>query len=215
MLHRNTRTLVLRCRPNKLALMLQCSNKSSTPRKPAMKMNLDQFAAANKASLETLFGMSGQAFDSVEKLVALNLQTVKTVLAETQATAQTALSSKSPADLMKVQTAALQAAPQKAMAYGQQVQAIFAPMMAAQRATFDAKLAESQAKFLEGVSGALKDAPGADKFLALAKSAVTTVNSAYEGMDKASKQVTEVVTANVKKATGIAVKASKGELATA
>jgi len=40
---------------------------------------------------------------------------------------------------------------------------------------------------------------------------VTTVNSAYEGMDKASKQVTEVVAANVKKA----VKVSKGELATA
>jgi phasin family protein len=176
-----------------------------------MNMNLDQFAAANKATVETLFGFSGQAFEGVEKLIALNLQTVKTVLAETQATAQTALTSKSPADLMKVQTAALQAAPQKAMAYGQQLQAIFAPMVAAQRATFDAKLAEAQSKFIEGVSGALKDAPGGDKFVALAKSAVTTVNSAYEGMDKASKQVTEVVAANVKKA----VKVSKGELATA
>jgi phasin family protein len=177
-----------------------------------MNVNLDQFAAANKASVETLFGVSGQAFEGVEKLVALNLQTIKTVLAETEESSKTALASKSPADWMKVQTAALQAAPQKAMAYGQQVQAIFAPMIAAQRATFDAKLAEAQAKFLEGVSGALKDAPGGDKLVALAKSAVTGVNSAYEGMDKASKQVTEAVTANVKKATGIAVKASKGEL---
>ena len=113
-----------------------------------MNVNLDQFAAANKASVETLFGLSGQAFESVEKLVALNLQTVKTVLAETEESSKTALESKSPADWMKVQTAALQAAPQKAMAYGQQVQAIFAPMIAAQRATFDAKLAEAQAKFL-------------------------------------------------------------------
>ena len=185
---------------------------SSTYRKPSMNVNLDQFAAANKASVETLFGVSGQAFEGVEKLVALNLQTIKTVLAETEESSKTALESKSPADWMKVQTAALQAAPQKAMAYGQQVQAIFAPMIAAQRATFDAKLAEAQAKFLEGVSGALKDAPGGDKLVALAKSAVTGVNSAYEGMDKASKQVTEAVTANVKKATGIAVKASKGEL---
>ena len=42
---------------------------------------------------------------------------------------------------------------------------------------------------------------------------MTNVNAAYEGMDKASKQVTEAVTANVKKATGLAVKASKGEVA--
>ena len=171
-----------------------------------MNMNLDQFAAANKASVETLFGLGGQAFESMEQLIALNMQTIKTVLAEAHETSETALSSKNPADMLKAQTAALQAAPQKAIAYGKQVQAIFAPIMAAQRATFDAQIADVQAKFLEAANGAMKDAPGADKFIALAKSAMTTANNAYEGMNKASKQVTDAVASNVKKMT-------KGELA--
>lgn len=178
-----------------------------------MKMNLDQFAAANKASVDTLFGLGGQAFDSLEQLTALNMQTIKTVLAEAQETSQVALSSASPADMLKVQTAALQAVPEKAIAYGKQVQAIFAPIAAAQRATFDAKIAEVQAKFLEGVSTAMKDAPGADKLVAFTKSAMTTANNAYEGMNKASKQVSEAVEANVKKVTGATLKASKGDLA--
>jgi phasin family protein len=177
-------------------------------------MKFDQFAAANKASVDTLFGLSTQAFDGVEQLTALNLQTVKTVLAEAQEGSQVALLAKSPADLLKLQTEALQAAPQKAAAYGRQVQAIFAPIAAAQRATFDAQNADMQAKFLDAVNVAMKDAPGAEKFLAITKSAVTTANTAYEGMNKASKQVADAVADNVKKVTGAASKSSKNELAT-
>ena len=43
----------------------------------------DQFAAANKANLETLFGLTNKAFEGVEKLVELNLQVAKATLAET------------------------------------------------------------------------------------------------------------------------------------
>ena len=71
-----------------------------------------------------------------------------------------------------------------------------------------------QAKFIDAVNGALKDAPGSDKILALAKSAVATANNAYEGMNKASKQVSDAVSANVAKVTDTAVKASQGALAT-
>ncbi len=179
-----------------------------------MKINLDQFATANKASVDTLFGLSNQAFESVEQLTALNMQTIKTVLAESQETSQVALSVKSPSELLKLQTAALRVAPQKAVAYGRQVQAILEPFAAAQRATFDAQMADVQAKFLEAVSGVMKDAPGSEQFVALAKSAVTTANNAYEGMNKASRQVTDVVAANVAKVTETAVKGSKGALAT-
>lgn len=179
-----------------------------------MNMNLDQFAAANKASVDTLFGLSSQAFEGVEQLAALNLQVIKTVLAESREASQVALEAKSPADLLKVHTAALQAAPQKAAAYGRQVQEILAPLAAAQRATIDAQVADLQAKFLEAVNGALKDAPGSEKILALAKSAVATANNAYEGVSKASRQVSDAVAANVTKATDSAVKSSQGALAT-
>mgnify|MGYP006190889687 CR=1 FL=1 len=40
----------------------------------------DQFVAAQKATLETLFGLTHKAFEGVEKLVELNLQDAKTTL---------------------------------------------------------------------------------------------------------------------------------------
>src|SRR6185437_12818889 len=42
----------------------------------------EQFAAAQKANFETLFGLTTKAFEGVEKLVELNLQVVKSTLAE-------------------------------------------------------------------------------------------------------------------------------------
>ena len=175
--------------------------------------NLDQFAVANKASLDTLFDLSTRAFEGVEQLVALNLQTIKTVLAESKETSLSALQAKSPADLLKLQTEALQAAPQKALSYGHQVQAIFAPIAAAQRATFDAKIADVQAKFLDAIKGAVKDGPAADTILTLATSTIAAANNAYERANTASKQVSDAVTANVQKVTETAAKASQDALA--
>jgi phasin family protein len=177
-------------------------------------MKLEQFAAANKASVDTLFGLGTQAFEGVEQLTALNLQTIKTVLAESQEASLAALLAKNPADLLKLQNDALQAAPQKAISYGRQVQAIFAPIAAAQRATFDAQVAGAQGKLLDAVNGAMQEAPGAERFLGLAKSMVAAGNEAYERANIASKQVSDALTANVTKVAETAVKASQGALAT-
>jgi len=56
-----------------------------------------------------------------------------------------------------------------------------------------------QAKFLDTFNGALNNAPGSEQILALAKSAVAAANNAYEGVNKASKQVSDAVVANVTK----------------
>ena len=48
----------------------------------------EQIAAAQKANLETLFGLTTKAFEGVEKLIELNLQVVKSTLAEGQENAQ-------------------------------------------------------------------------------------------------------------------------------
>ncbi|MDM0053779.1 phasin family protein [Variovorax sp. J22R115] len=166
-----------------------------------MITKLDQFAAPAKASIDTLFSLNSQAFESAEQLSALNLQTIKTVLAEAQETSHAALLAKSPAELLKLQTETLKAAPQKAVAYGRQVQAIFARIAEARRATLEAQIADGQGKFLDAVNGAIKGAPGAEKFLALAKSTVDAANKAYDGANTAAKQVSNTVTANVAKVT--------------
>ena len=47
-----------------------------------MQFTPEQIAAAQKANLETLFGLTSKAFEGVEKLVELNMQVAKTTLAE-------------------------------------------------------------------------------------------------------------------------------------
>jgi len=172
------------------------------------------FAEARQASVDTLLGLAGEAFAGVEQLAALNLQAIKTTLAELEQDTQAAFAAKSPADLLKLQSAALHAAPRKAIAYGRQVQEILAAATAAKRKAAETQVADMQAKFLEAVDGALKNAPGSEATLAMVKKAVAAANSAYDGMNKTSKQVSEAVAANVTKATDAAVDASRTALAT-
>ena len=164
-------------------------------------LKLIPFAKADEASINSLLGVAGQALQGVEQLVALNLQATKTALAEFGELARATLSEKNPAELGKLQIAALQAAPEKALAYGRQVKEIFAAATAGQRTAVEAQLGDVQAKFLEAVKAALQNVPGSENTLVLVKSAVAAANSAYEGVDKASKQVSEALDANIAKVT--------------
>jgi len=186
---------------------------SFRPDRKLLMIQFDQFAAPTQALVGKLFGLSTQAFESVEQLTALNLQTIKTLLAETEETSQAALLAKNPADLLKLQAEALKVAPQKAAAYGRQVQEIFVSFAAAQRATLDTQFADVQAKFMDAVSGAMKDAPGTEQIMALAKSASAAAKSAYEGTNKAARQVTDAMTANAEQVTDAVVKNSKAAVA--
>jgi phasin family protein len=158
-----------------------------------------QFVDAGKAAAQKLHGLSNQALQGVEKLVALNLQVAKTLLAESDEHIQACFSAKTPKDFFKLQVTALQHAPQKRYAYGRQVADIIAAATAQHRAAAEAQVAELQTKFVDAAEGALKDVPGSDKSLALIKSAVQAGNDAYEGAQKASQQVSDAVAANIAK----------------
>ncbi|MDB5733145.1 MAG: hypothetical protein JWQ03_3040 [Variovorax sp.] len=47
-------------------------------------MTSRQHAAGIKAAVDTIFGLTGQAFEGAQRLTALNLQTLKILLAESQ-----------------------------------------------------------------------------------------------------------------------------------
>ncbi|MBU6258729.1 MAG: TIGR01841 family phasin, partial [Burkholderiales bacterium] len=68
----------------------------------------EQFLAAQKANVETLFGLTNKAFEGIEKLVELNLQVAKTSLTEAAETTQAALSVKDAQELLTLQAGLLQ-----------------------------------------------------------------------------------------------------------
>lgn len=170
----------------------------------------DQFVAAQKAGLETLFGLTSKAFESVEKLVELNLQVAKTSLSEVAETTTAALSVKDAQELLALQAGLLQPAAEKAAAYSRHLYDIVASVGADFTKTAEANLADNQKKVLALVDNAVKNAPvGTESAVALVKSAVAAANNAYESAQKAAKQATEVAEANFTAMTNSAVSASK------
>ena len=170
----------------------------------------EQFTAAQKAALETLFGLTNKAFEGVEKLVELNLQVAKTTLAEAAETAQASLSVKDAQELLALQAGLLQPAAEKAAAYSRHLYDIMAGANAEVTKAAEAGLADSQKKVLALVDNAVKNAPaGTESAVALVKSAVAAANNAYESVHKAAKQASEVAEANFTAMTNTAVNATK------
>jgi phasin family protein len=169
----------------------------------------DQFVAAQKASLETLFGLTTKAFEGVEKLVELNLQVAKTSLTEAADTTMAALSVKDAQELLNLQASLLQPSAEKAAAYSRHVYDILAGTNAEVTKAAESTLAEGQKKMLALVDSAVKNAPaGTESAVALVKSAVAAANNAYESVHKAAKQASEVAEANFTALTNTAVKAT-------
>ncbi|HEY0856448.1 MAG TPA: TIGR01841 family phasin [Albitalea sp.] len=177
-------------------------------------LNTEQFAAAGKANLDIMLGLTAKAFDGVEQLTALNLQVVRASLDEAAEASVAALSVKDPQAMLALQAGALQPAAEKAAAYGRQVYDI----VASTKAEFEKVAAESangmQNSLVAAFDAAAKNAPeGSASGIALFKSAIAATNNAFDGLKKATQQATEVAEANYAAATTSVTKASKAKRA--
>ena len=170
----------------------------------------EQFTAASKANLETLFGLTNKAFEGVEKLVELNLQVAKATLAEGAENTKALLAVKDAQELLALQANLLQPSAEKAVAYSRHLYDIATATSADFTKTAEAQLSEMQKNFVSAVDGALKNAPaGTENAVTLVKSAITAANNAYESVHKAAKQAADMAEANFTAVTNTAVKASQ------
>jgi phasin family protein len=175
-----------------------------------MTFTPEQMMAAQKANVETLFGLTTKAFEGVEKLVELNMQVAKTAMGEVAETTKAALSVKDAQELMALQTSMLQPSAEKAAAYSRHLYDILAGTQAEVTKAAEATMADAQKKVMAAVDTAVKNAPaGTENAVALVKSAVAAANNAFETVQKASKQAAEVAESNFQAMTSTAVKATQ------
>jgi phasin family protein len=173
-------------------------------------LTAEQVLAAQKANVETLFGLTGKAFEGVEKLVELNLQVARAALTEVQDNTRAALSVKDVQELMALQASLLQPSAEKAVAYSRHVYDIAAATNAEVVRAAETQLGEAQKSFNNLVETASKNAPaGSENVLALYKSAMSAANNALESVQKAAKQASDVAEANMNALTENAVKVTK------
>jgi len=170
----------------------------------------EQFAAAQKANLEALFGLTNKAFEGIEKLVELNLQVVKSTIEESKDHVQRTLSAKDAQELLAVQAAITQPVAEKVLSYGRHLYEI-ASATQAEFATFaEERYGESQARVQALVDNVAKNAPaGSETAVAVMKSAITAANTTYETVHKATKQAVEIAESNFNAAATAATKAAQ------
>jgi len=174
-------------------------------------LTAEQVVAANKANVETLFGLTNKAFEGVEKLVELNLQVAKAALSEAAEGTKAALSVKDAQELLALQAGMLQPSAEKAVAYGRHLYDIAASTNAEVSKVAESQMADLQKKFMASVDSAIKNAPaGTENAVSLVKSAMAAANNAYESVQKAAKQAADIADANFQAVTATAAKATQG-----
>ena len=176
--------------------------------------NVEQIVTAQKSNVETLFGLTGKAFEGVEKLIELNLQVAKSAMSEAAQTTQAAMSAKDAQEFLALQASLLQPAAEKAAAYSRYLYEIASSTGAEVQRVAEATGADAQARFMSMIDTAVKNAPaGTENAVALVKSAVAAANNAIETVQKASKQAVEVADANFQAMSSTAVRATKAKKA--
>jgi phasin family protein len=173
-------------------------------------LTAEQIVAAQKANIETIFGLTQKAFEGVEKLVELNVQATKAALSETANSTQALLSVKDAQELLTLQASLMQPLAEKTVAYSRHLYDIASGATAEFGKAAEAQATDAQKKFMTAVDNASKNAPaGSETAVAVMKSAVSAANNAMESVQKAVKQASEMAEANFNSVTATAVNASK------
>ena len=170
----------------------------------------EQLMSAHKSNVETLFGLTGLAFEGIEKLIELNIQVAKTAMSEAAGTAKAVMSVKDAQELVSLQASLMQPAAEKAAAYSRHVYEIASSTGTEVGRVAEATAADAQTRFMAVVDTAVKNAPaGSENAVALVKSAVAAAANAVESIKKAGKQAAEVADANFQAMSSTAVRATK------
>ncbi len=173
-------------------------------------LTAEQMMAAHKANVETLFGLTNKAFEGVEKLVELNVTAARAALSESQDQTKAILSVKDAQELLALQASLFQPLAEKAAAYSRQLYDISSGTSAEFAKAFEGQTADAQKQFAGMVDNMAKNSPaGSEAAVAVMKSAVAAANNAFESVQKAVKQASEVAEANVNAMASSATGAAK------
>ena len=160
-------------------------------------LTVEQVVAAQKANIETLFGLTNKAFEGVEKIVELNLTASKAALSEVAGHTQSVLSVKDVQELIALQSGLLQPLAEKTAAYSRHLYDIATSTSAEFTKAAEGQAADAKSKFADMVDSATKNAPaGSEAAVAILKSSMSAATNALESVQKAVKQATEVAEAN-------------------
>ena len=167
-----------------------------------MNLTPEQIAAAQKANLETLSGLTNQALQSIEKLVELNMHIAKQSLSDSMNNAKKALEVKDIQQLLAHQAEAVQPMAEKIMAYSRHLYELAHETQNSFTESAEKEFQVGQKKMNSLVEEWTKNAPaGSDAAVQAMKQAIASANNVFETSQKAVKHAVEVAQTNLTGAT--------------
>ena len=163
-----------------------------------MSIKPEQFAAANKATVDSLLSVANTALASAERIAALNLNAARSALEDTASGVKSVLSAKDPQEALAVQSALAQPAVEKAVAYSRSVYEITAQTQQELAKMVEAQFGDFQKSIAGMVELATKSAPaGSESAIAAIQNAIAAANSAFGNMNSVAKQFADAAQANM------------------
>lgn len=169
-----------------------------------------QILDRQKAALNAAVAVQGSLFSGFEKLVDLNLKVIKATLGEVAEQTQQVSELKDPQEAAAYVSSLAQPNSEKAIAYTKHVYDIVSGVSNELIKLTEAQVTEGQQQVSEAIDQLAKNAPtGSESAVALMKSSLATVSTAYDSMNKAAKQAAEVAESNISAATNATIKATE------
>ena len=163
-----------------------------------MSINPEQFAAANKATVDSLLSVANTALASAERIAALNLNTARSALEEGVSNVKSVLEAKDPQAAIAAQSALAKPAVEKAVAYSRSVYEITSETQQELAKAVQAQFADFQKSMTGMTEMFTKSAPaGSESAVAAIQSAIAAANSAFGNMNSVAKQFAEKAQANI------------------
>ncbi|HBP31689.1 MAG: TIGR01841 family phasin [Advenella sp.] len=169
-----------------------------------------QILDRQKSTMNAAVAVQSSLFSGFEKLVDLNLKVIKATLGEVAEQTQQVAGLKDPQEAAAYVSSLAQPNSEKAVAYTKHVYDIVSGVNNELIKLTEAQVAEGQQQVSEAIDQLAKNAPtGSESAVALMKSSLATVSTAYDSMNKAAKQAAEVAESNISAATNATIKATE------
>ena len=175
-----------------------------------MSINPEQFAAANKAVVDSLLSVANTALASAERIANLNLETVRSVVDESMANTKALMDAKDPKEALSIQTSLAKPSLEKAVAYSRSMVEISTQTQQELTKMLESQFGDFQKNITGLLEKAAKSAPaGSDVAVSAVQSAIAAASSAFDGMRQAAKQMTDMTQSNIAAVTSATAKAAK------
>jgi phasin family protein len=170
----------------------------------------EQLIAFDKAALQASVRFAGIAMEGAERMLEVQLKAAKTAFADVLQQTKAMAEVKDVREFAQFQYTHAQPTLEKAISYVKSVYDVAAATQSEINDLVEEHVAEFNKQVVTGLDKVVKsDSAGSEVAVTAVKSAITTVNSAYDNLSKSAKQFAEMTQANIETAASQAAHGSK------